>query len=364
MKRINYKLTYIIIVLLTILTSCENNSKDLEEYIVVAKTSPVQANLSLVPYPKLTDYNFFDGSIKNLNPVFGLIPYQPTSELFSDYAQKKRFIWLPKNTKAIYDGDSKILNLPIGAVLIKNFYFTKLKTSNSVKIIETRVMIRKETGWIFAEYVWNESQTEAFLQTQSTETSLSILDDNNVVKNIVYKTPAAVDCKKCHGTILGDKNPIGIKPQNLNSNFNYSDGSKNQLLKLIEFGYLINNLPNNIVSVIDSKDTSKPLDLRVRSYFDINCAHCHNDDGDANHYGLNFEFEKTTNIENMGVGLEAEHYVVGFNGRIISSRNVEQSILYYRINTETDINFRMPQIGRTIRDEKGVQLVSDWINSL
>ena len=346
------------------LTSCEKNLEALEEYTVVAKTSPVQADLSLVPYEKLTDYNFFDGAIKNLNPVFGLIPYQPTSELFSDYAQKKRFIWLPKNTKATYDGDSKILILPVGAVLVKNFFYTKLQSLNTVKIIETRVMIRKETGWIFAEYIWNESQTEAFLQTQSTQTNLSFLDDNNIVKNIVYKTPAAIDCIRCHGTIAGDKNPIGIKPQNLNSNFSYPDGLKNQLFKLIEFGYLTNNLPNSIVSVVDSKDISKPLELRVRSYFDINCAHCHNDNGDANHFGLNFEFEKTSNIENMGVGLEAEHYVAGFNGRIVSSNNVAQSILYYRMNTETDINFRMPQIGRTIRDDKGVRLVSDWINSL
>ena len=31
------------------------------------------------------------------------------------------------------------------------------------KIIETRIMIRKSDGWIFADYVWNEDQTEADL---------------------------------------------------------------------------------------------------------------------------------------------------------------------------------------------------------
>ena len=30
-------------------------------------------------------------------------------------------------------------------------------------LIETRLMIRKEEGWTFAEYFWNEEQTEAFL---------------------------------------------------------------------------------------------------------------------------------------------------------------------------------------------------------
>ncbi len=361
MREIKYIFCFYLIVLSTINISCD---KDEKYEAIISETSPVKADLSLVPYPKLTDYNFFDGEIKNLNPVYGLIPYRPTSELFSDYAQKNRFVWLPKNTKAIYEGDSKILNLPVGAVLVKNFYYTKLQPLNTTKIIETRVMIRKETGWIFAEYIWNDNQTEAFLQTQSTSTNLSWLDSNNIVKSVVYKTPATSDCIRCHGTISGNKNPIGIKPQNLNSLFNYSDGSKNQLSKLIEFGYLENNLPSNIISVVDYKDFSKPLDLRVRSYFDINCAHCHNDNGDANHYGLNFEFEKTLDEEKMGVGLQAEHYVAGYSGRIVSRGNISQSILYYRINTETDVNYRMPQLGRTIRDEKGIQLVFDWINSL
>jgi uncharacterized repeat protein (TIGR03806 family) len=348
------------VVLGMIFLSCDKD----ENYESILQKSPVKADLSLVPYSKLSDYNFFEGDIKNLNPVYGLIPYQPTSELFSDYAQKKRFLWLPLGTKATYDGDSKILNLPVGAVLVKNFYYTKLQPNNTTKIIETRVMIRKPDGWIFAEYIWNENQTEAFLQTESTETQLSWLDDSNVLKTTLYKTPATISCKRCHGTVTGDKNPIGIKPQNLNSNYTYLEGSKNQLTKLIEFGYLENNLPPTITSVANYNDISKPLSLRVRSYFDINCAHCHNDDGDANHYGLNFEFDKTTNEENMGVGLEAEHFVAGFNGRIIFRGNATESILYYRLNTETDITYSMPQIGRTIRDEKGVQLVADWINSL
>jgi hypothetical protein len=113
--------------------------------------------------------------------------------------------------------------LPVGSVLVKNFYYTKLQPNNTTKIIETRVMIRKTDGWIFAEYIWNENQTEAFLQSESTETQLSWLDDSNVLKTTLYKTPATISCKRCHGTVTGDKNPIGIKPQNLNSSYMLKD---------------------------------------------------------------------------------------------------------------------------------------------
>jgi hypothetical protein len=158
--------------------------------------------------------------------------------------------------------------------------------------------------------------------------------------------------------------PIGIKPQNLNSNFSYSNGTKNQLKKLIQFGYLEDNLPTDIVTVVDYTEISNPLELRVRSYFDANCAHCHKDNGEADHFALRFAFPLTTDIENMGVSMPAEHTLTGYVGKIVYPNNVGQSILHYRVNTETDNFYMMPPLGRTIRHAEGVQLVEDWINSL
>jgi uncharacterized repeat protein (TIGR03806 family) len=339
--------------------SCNNSDSD-----YVAQT-PVIVDLTKVPYPKLSDYKFFKDELKNLAPSYGVLPYKPTSELFTDYAEKKRFIWMPNGVKATYNGDGNVLELPVGAALIKVFYYTKVQPNNSTRIIETRVMIRKETGWIFAEYVWNNEQTEAYLQTQSSQTLISWLDENDNLNTINYKIPSSeTDCKRCHGLLNGNIRPIGIKPQNLNSNFNFVEGSKNQLLKLIQFGYLENNLPDNIVSVVDYKDLTNSLDLRVRSYFDANCAHCHVEGGEADHFSLNFSFNRTSDIENMGVSVPAEHSLAGYNGRIVYPNNVGQSILHYRVNTETDNFYIMPPLGRTIRHTEGVQLIEDWINSL
>jgi hypothetical protein len=225
-------------------------------------------------------------------------------------------------------------------------------------------MIRRANGWIFAEYVWNDDQTEAYLQTQGSQTAISWKDENNIIKQINYKIPSpVVDCKRCHGAINGSRFPIGLKPQNLNYSFPYSDGEKNQLTKFIEVGFLEDNVPSTIESVVDYNDVSKPLNLRVRSYFDANCSHCHTDQGEADVFDLRFAYTKTIDPQEMGVGVPAQHFVPGYNGRIVQPNNVGQSILYYRVNTQTDTYYMMPPLGRTITHKEGVQLIEQWINS-
>ena len=117
--------------------------------------SPVIFDIAEVPYQTLSDYNFFDGDLKDLSPVYGVLPYDLNSSLFSDYAKKKRFVWMPDDVSAAYVNDYSPLNFPIGTVLIKNFYYNNFQPANDTKIIETRLMINKADGWIFANYIWN-----------------------------------------------------------------------------------------------------------------------------------------------------------------------------------------------------------------
>jgi uncharacterized repeat protein (TIGR03806 family) len=336
-----------------------------EDYTEI-ETYPVVLDLAKVPYPKLSDYNFFKGNIKEQKPSYGVIPYKPNSELFSDYALKNRFVWMPNGVKATFNGDGNVLELPVGSALIKNFYYENVQPNNTTKIIETRIMIRKSTGWIFANYIWNDEQSDALLTTQSTARDLSWKDANNVVHTLNYRTPEVdFECLRCHSTFNNQIiNPLGIKPQNINYNFNYAEGSKNQLNKLIEFGYLENNLPDQINSTVDFNDTSKSLDLRVRSYFDANCAHCHVNGGEASMHNLRFAFNETINPVKMGVTAHAAHYLEGYNNVTVTPGNVNLSILHYRINTENDLLYIMPPLIRTKRHTEAVQLIETWINSL
>ena len=111
-----YSIYAFIISISLFIYACSDDNED--EYTPV---SPVTVDLTQVPYPKLSDYKFFEGEIKNQVPSLDVIPYEPASILFSDYAHKKRFIWMPKNTHGTYQGDGNTINLPVGAVLIKTF---------------------------------------------------------------------------------------------------------------------------------------------------------------------------------------------------------------------------------------------------
>ena len=356
----NYLQALAIILIFTVFTSCSD--KD-DEYTPV---SPVVVDLTQVPYLKLSDYHFFEGDMKNQIPSLNVIPYEPASSLFTDYASKKRFIWMPADVKANYVADNKILDFPIGTALIKTFYYTTIQPDNTTQIIETRLMVRHADGWKFYEYLWNDEQTDANLVTGSdfvngSSKSITFKKPNNEIITTNYRIPSDAECFACH-KINETATPIGVKPQNLNHNFNFSNGNKNQLLKLKEQGYLT-SYPASIVSSVDYHDATQPLDLRVRSYVDANCAHCHQDEARCYYRPIRFPFAQTNVDSNIGICLVADEAISPTLTKIVSPGNFSKSILHYRISTN-DESERMPLLVRTIVHDEGVALIEEWISSL
>jgi uncharacterized repeat protein (TIGR03806 family) len=355
----------------------ENNVSNIAN-IAINVVQIANADLTLVPYPKLSNYKFFVGDIKEQLPSMNVLPYEPASSLFTDYAHKKRFVWMPPATKATYNGDSKTLELPVGAALIKTFYYENVQNVTligSKRIIETRIMIRLPSGWIFADYVWNTSQTEAYYDTSGSNTDVSWIDENNVSKNVSYRIPNQVQCITCHKVKINGietNTPIGIKPQNLNYNYNYSTETKNQLTKWIDEGYLTSGFTYPAVqnTAVDYKDTSKSIELRARSYVDINCAHCHQNDRHCDYRPMRFAFAESglpngVGTTNMGVCVatsDMQDFPIQLN-KVVAPANINASMMYYRLNT-TNEAYRMPLHGRTLIHTEGVALIADWINSL
>lgn len=328
------------------------------------EVSPVVLDLSQIPYPKLSDYNLFKSPLSDMVPVYGVLPYEPISPLFSDYASKKRFIWMPKNQIATYSGDAKTLDFPDGTILVKHFYYENVLPENVKQLLETRLMIRDQGEWLFFNYVWNEEQTEAVYDMEGSYVPITWMQDGQV-KEVNYRIPNGAECLSCHN-IAEVPLPIGTKPQNLNKDFDYADGIQNQLHKLKDFGYLT-DFPNQIQTVRDYRDTSENLELRVRSYLDINCAHCHSEEGFCNYRAPRFAFSMTSEPENLGICIEPDEnitpWVDGSPTHIIKPGNHAESSLYYRINTTLE-NIRMPLRGRTVIHEEGVQMITQWIDSL
>jgi|TARA_B110000444_G_scaffold250530_1_gene277102 uncharacterized repeat protein (TIGR03806 family) len=337
--------------------------------IVVFQDTSVTLDLDKFPYDTLSEYNFFNGALNAIEPAYGVLPYEPISSLFTDYAVKERFVWVPVGETASFDQNNKSLDFPTGSALIKMFYYNNVLPTNTTKIIETRVMVKTQNGWDFAEYVWNEAQTEAFLETTEDGgyTEVNWLQDGQE-RFVNYRIPAKQQCVICHSNDF-ETVPLGIKPQNINSFLTYDDGPSNQLQKLIDFGYLEDALPSNITTVVDWEDASNSLEQRAKSYLDINCGNCHIDGGQGDYRAIRLGYTDTlNNDENAGVCVEGDTPIpVGggtFITKLIAPEDSENSIIYYRMSVTGDEAYKMPQFGQSLVHTEALALMEDWINSI
>ena len=331
-----------------------------DEAYVAIEYSPVNYNINEMPYENLSQYNFFQGELKNLDPVYGVIPYELISSLFTDYSIKNRFLWMPDGVSAEYISSSSVFDFPVGTILIKNFSYDDVLPEMISKNIETRLMIKKESGWIFADYIWNEDQTEASFSLDGSVVDISWLQ-NGEERNISYRIPSASECLTCH-KISDGAIPNGVKPRNINKTLDYRSNSMNQLDKWMEMGYL-NSYPTDLEAVANWKDLSEPLERRVRSYIDINCAHCHSDNTHCEYRPIRLSYEATEDLANMGVCLTPDTNLGNGTDLIINPGNIDRSVLHFRM-TSNEEQYRMPLIGRSIVHDEAIEMIEEWIISL
>ncbi len=207
----------------------------------------------VVAKPRLSDYAFFSGNIADLSPAPGVFPYEVNAPLFSDYAEKARFVFLPDGQKMEYDAE-KAFAFPVGAVLIKNFfYWNDARTpEKGRRILETRLLLKDEKGWKALEYLWNAEQTDAFLEVAGASFPFSWLNAKGKKMNIEYTAPNLNQCKGCH-SYDGQFVPIGLSARQLNR----EENGENQLLHWQKSGKL--TLPPDF----DPQQAPRLADYRV-----------------------------------------------------------------------------------------------------
>lgn len=338
--------------------------KDEEEFEIkkMPNNSGVRTNFAQGPYETLSEYQFFIDEMKNQSPNEGVLPYDLISPLFTDYAHKKRFVWMPEGTKATYNGDHEVLDMPEGTVIIKTFYYEDVLPALETQIIETRLLFKLNGEWGFADYIWNEEQTEAYFDLDGSFTDIEFENENGEVISVNYRIPSDGECLTCH-KINNEGFPIGPKPQNLNKVYDYVEGSMNQLEKWMNVGYLDNSVPASIESVVDWTNENETKLDRVRSYLDINCAHCHREESHCSYRPMRFAWNESDDLVNLGVCVEPADMIEPLQLYVVTPGNPAKSMLYYRLNNE-DPAERMPLMGRTIIHEESIVLIEEWINEL
>ena len=357
-----------------------------------ARTSaPAPVHFHAEGLPKLlSDWNVVYVADGKLRLNARVEPYDLDSSLFTDYAHKLRTVWMPEGKAAHYSA-GEAFDFPVGTILSKTFYYplpesgrgqgeTVLRSDDTgpdlrggglalerVRLVETRLLVRRESGWIALPYVWNAQQTEATLKRGGELVPLTLVAADGSREQADYEVPDQNQCGGCHGDDMKSKamHPLGPKARHLNRDFAYAQGSENQLARWTQAGYLVGApTPAAAPRNSDWRDRSQPLDARARAYLDINCGHCHSPKGPGNTSGLWLDAAtrdplhlglcKLPIAAGMGTGDRRSDIVPG---------QPDASIMPYRM-ASTDPSVMMPELGRSVAHDEGVQLIRDWIAAM
>jgi parallel beta-helix repeat protein len=325
----------------------------------------------------LAAYNLFADPSDPRQGANSGIGYDMITPLFTDYAQKYRFIFVPEGKQAAYSSRES-LDFPVGTIIAKTFTMPRdfLNEAAGEEIIETRLLIHRKEGWKALPYIWRDDLSDADLTLAGGSREVSWIHSDGGSRSTNYVIPDANSCKNCHSMARPESGsgvnmetvivPIGPKARFLNQDGLYSGETVNQLSYMEQQGVLV-GLPEDLGS-IDTvphwDDPAADLQNRAKGYLDANCAHCHNPGGFGSNSGLFMEYwrELDTSYGICKTPVAAGAGSGGLRFAIVPG-DADSSITPYRMNSnEPDV--RMPEIGRSVVHDEGVALVREWINSL
>lgn len=315
------------------------------------------------PPETLSAFGFFD-DLASRKPAAGVMPYDLATPLFTDFALKYRYVFVPPGTKANYDAD-EALAFPVGSALIKTFAYPAdfARPGEAIRMIETRVLLHGADGWKAYAYVWNEAQTDATLKLAGAKMPMTFRDAGGADMSFTYAVPNKNQCKGCHA--LNDAvTPIGPKARNLNHVVDHGAGAKNQLAAWIDAGILAGAPdPAAIPAVPDWRDEAQPVEARARAWLDVNCAHCHRREGPASNSGL---FLTWGEQDRTALGFSKRPVAAGRgSGDLafdITPGEPDKSILFRRVES-TEPGVMMPELGRSLADRQAIALLRRWIET-
>ena len=303
----------------------------------------MEAILASAPAEKLSDYRLFRDAGARL-PAERVLAYDLINPLFTDYADKHRYAFVPEGEVATFD-EVEAFGFPVGSVLIKTFAYDD-------KFIETRLLIHKADGWQAYPYVWTDDGSDAVYAPIGAALQIDTSGPDGAPLHINYAVPNKNQCKTCHGKhdAVG---PIGPKARNLGDQ-----------VHAWQAAHLLSGAPEAIDAVPAADDVSALLDHRARAYLDINCAHCHREGGSASNSGLWLEWAESSEAR---LGIMKRPTAAGRGSgdalKVIVPGEPDNSILVYRMASD-EAGVAMPELGRSLVHEEGLDLIEAWVAEL
>lgn len=373
------------------------------------RLEPAPRETQAQPFPtRLSETGLFE-SVKDHKVHPALIPYSVNAPLWSDGADKERFLALPGLSQIEFT-EKNGWNFPEGAVLVKTFALGGRR-------IETRLLTKQVGQWYGYSYLWNEAQTDAELVPAEGKDRIYEVRDARApggVRRQTWRYPSRTECMVCHSRaanfVLGPSTP------QMNKLHDYGNGSDNQLRVLERLGVFkvglgqhvdefqrlagraraalpralrpvfdvvartralqelekklraeeavttrLARAPSGYEKLADPSDRKSPVEARARAYLHANCAICHVQAGGGN---AQMELEVFTPREKMNLlGARPLHDSFGIrDAKLVTPGSPEKSVLYQRLTRRGP--GQMPPLATALVDEEAAALLAEWIKGL
>jgi len=313
-------------------------------------------------------------NLSTLTTAPGIVPLSVNSALWSDGSEKLRWIAVP-NDGAPYTAAETVgfaptgeWSFPVGTVTIKHFELPISEINPALKRrLETRFIVRTQSGWYGLTYRWRADGSEADLvPSGGADAEITITQSNGSTRVQTWNFPSRENCMGCHNSTAGFA--LGVNTRQLNGNHTYSPTgiTANQIATWSSIG-LFSNAPtadqiSGFAKMTPIHNASASLEHRMRSYLDANCSHCHHPGG-VLRSTWDARFDTPLALQGIVNGIPEGGFGIA-GSRVILPGDKDKSLLYIRMNDIWNPQVQMPPLARNIRHDAAISVLTQWITQL
>lgn len=290
------------------------------------------------PLPRYLSKTGFYPAFPDRTPLARGIAYAPNFPLWSDGAGKERFLLLPEGA-SVDTSDPEHWTFPVGTLFVKHFGYDL--TTGGRREVETRVIQKLDSGWVYGTYLWNDAQTEAEL-TDGKPITFTLENAHAAVPpSFTYAVPGTAQCRTCHAR--QQDAVIGFEPVQLQTS----------VLRDLETRGVLGTPQRASWQTIAGANWQEAA---VRGYLHANCSHCHSDEGGLSAtLGFSLEHRLTDSV----IGWPSRRG----RGTLVIPGDPADSLVVKMLSGSPDVP-RMPPLGPQVVDVQAVAQVSEWIRWL
>ncbi|MEO0796897.1 MAG: PQQ-dependent sugar dehydrogenase [Verrucomicrobiota bacterium] len=298
--------------------------------------------------------------VATLTPNPGIVPYEVNLPFWSDHAIKSRWFMIPNTQDQFGFDPNKTWALPEGTVFIKHFdMLADTSDPNSAFKLETRLIVKNDSGVYGVTYEWNDTETEATLVSEAGKDITYSVMDGGQVEIRKWRFPSRAECLTCHTDHAGGS--LSFNTRQLNIAHPHLANNPNFLALMRDAGYLddLPSQPEDFPRHVRPDENSYSLEARVRSYFAVNCAYCHQPGGGA---GNSWDGRPQLTLAETGLIRGMLNRGMDPDDWLIVPGDALHSAILSRIS-ETNGYTRMPPLATFELDQVGIDLVTDWLEN-